>query len=123
MFKKSFLLFLIGFGVLGIFQVSETRGQTDINEYIVNQRRANYEGRIPALERQVRELNAKVKKPRDAGLVLFLFGTFCALWAQNTGRNPWLWFFMGLFFNIITALVLLSKNAQDRKAGILTEKH
>ncbi len=49
------------------------------------------------------------------GGVAFLFGAFCALWAQNTGRNPWLWFFLGLIFSVITAIVLLAKNANDRK--------
>jgi hypothetical protein len=48
------------------------------------------------------------------GLVLFFFAVFCALWAQNTGRSAWLWFFLGLFFHIITALVLLTKNSNDK---------
>ena len=45
-------------------------------------------------------------------LVLFLFGIFCAYWAQTTGRNAWLWFFLGLCFAPITGLVLLYKNAK-----------
>lgn len=49
----------------------------------------------------------------SGGAALFLFGAFCALWAQNTDRNAWLWFFMGLFFNVITVFVLLYKNAND----------
>ncbi len=44
-----------------------------------------------------------------------LFGAFCALWAQNTGRRPLLWFFLGVFFSVITVLVLLYKNSQDIK--------
>jgi hypothetical protein len=51
----------------------------------------------------------------DQGAVLWLFGVFCALWAQTTGRNPWLWFFLGMFFNVITVLVLLSKNSNDKR--------
>ena len=50
--------------------------------------------------------------------VVFLFGAFCALWAQNTGRNPWLWFFLGLLFSVFTIFFVLTKNAndlQDRK--------
>jgi len=50
----------------------------------------------------------------STGLVFFLFGIFCAYWAQSTGRNPWLWFFMGWFFAPFTGLVLLVKNAEDR---------
>ena len=43
-------------------------------------------------------------------LVFFLFGIFCAYWAQATHRNAWLWFFLGWFFAPITGLVLLYKN-------------
>ena len=46
----------------------------------------------------------------STGAVVFLFGAFCALWAQNTGRSAWLWFFLGVFFSVITVLVLLAKN-------------
>ena len=47
-------------------------------------------------------------------LVIFLFGAFCALWAQNTGRSAWLWFFLGIIFSVLTVIFLLSKNASDR---------
>lgn len=43
-------------------------------------------------------------------MVFYLFGIFCAYWAQSTNRNPWLWFFLGCFFAPITGLVLLSEN-------------
>ncbi len=46
----------------------------------------------------------------SVALVHFLFGIFCAYWAQTTNRNPWLWFFLGFFFAPITGLVLLSEN-------------
>ena len=49
------------------------------------------------------------------GAVIWLFGAFCALWAQNTGRNPSLWFFLGLLFSVITVLVLFSKNSNDKR--------
>ena len=47
------------------------------------------------------------------GLVFFLFGIFCAYWAQTTKRSAWLWFFLGLFFAPIAGLVLLYKNSND----------
>lgn len=82
------------------------------------------EMRIRDLEDKVAQLESAAARPipappKDntvpgAGSILFLFGAFCALWAQNTRRNPWLWFFLGLIFNIITVLVLLVKNAGDR---------
>ncbi len=71
------------------------------------QRVAQLEGRVSTLEEKIRSVG-------DAGLVLFLFGAFCALWAQNSGRSGWLWFFLGLFFSVITVLVLLNKNSIDR---------
>jgi hypothetical protein len=71
------------------------------------------------LEKRVAQLEAKQKAPVTeipaGGTVFFLFGAFCALWAQNTNRNPWLWFFFGLFFSVITVLALLANNADDRR--------
>lgn len=77
--------------------------------------------RVDQLGKRVDELEARQRQPvmevhRDAGAaVLMLFGAFCALWAQNTHRNPWLWFFCGLLFHVITVLVLLAKNSDDRR--------
>lgn len=44
-------------------------------------------------------------------LVFFLFGIFCAYWAQTTNRSAWGWFFLGLFFAPFTGVVLLVKNS------------
>ncbi|MCH7796902.1 MAG: hypothetical protein IID28_00465 [Planctomycetes bacterium] len=60
-------------------------------------------------------MESAIENLASAGLVIFLFGAFCALWAQNTGRNAWLWFFIGVFFNFVTVLVLLSKNSSSRR--------
>ena len=51
-----------------------------------------------------------------ASLVQFLFGIFCAHWAQNTQRNAWLWFFTGWFFAPVTGLVLLFKNSKKNSS-------
>jgi len=72
--------------------------------------------RITGLESRVSSLEYRIHSA-DAGVVVWLFGAFCALWAQNTRRNPWLWFFLGLFFSVITVLVLLKKNSDDKKGG------
>jgi hypothetical protein len=71
------------------------------------------------LESRVSRLESKLGDHSDGGLALYLFGAFCALWAQTTGRNAWLWFFLGFFFNIITVLVLLAKNSKDRERARL----
>jgi hypothetical protein len=52
----------------------------------------------------------------SVGLVFYLFGIFCAYWAQTTGRSAWTWFFVGWFFAPIAGLVLLKKNA-NRSPG------
>jgi len=49
----------------------------------------------------------------SVALVQFLFGIFCAYWAQTTFRNAWLWFFLGWFFAPITGIVLIYKNARE----------
>jgi hypothetical protein len=48
-----------------------------------------------------------------SGISFFLFGIFCAYWAQQTNRNTWLWFFLGLFFAPVAGLVLLYKNSKQ----------
>ncbi|HSM51530.1 MAG TPA: hypothetical protein VLA75_09030 [Thermoanaerobaculia bacterium] len=53
----------------------------------------------------------------STGLVLFLFGIFCAYWAQTTKRSALVWFFLGLFFAPLTGLLLLAKNGRERPRG------
>jgi len=86
---------------------------------------------VEDLERDVREvrsdvgsLDTRVDEVRDwlendsggLPLIVFVMAVFCALWAQNTGRNAWLWFFLGVFFHVITLLFLLAQNASDRRS-------
>ena len=69
--------------------------------------------RIAELERRINSFPTPIQSHGDNGAVFFLFGAFCAFWAQNTGRSAWLWFFLGLFFSVITVIVLLRKNSDD----------
>jgi len=69
--------------------------------------------RVAQLESKVIQLDRDIKNASNTGLVLFLFGAFCALWAQNTGRSAWLWFFLGFFFSFVTVLFLLTKNSNN----------
>ncbi len=69
----------------------------------------------------IRQLDSLIEDARGwGGPVVVLFGAFCALWAQNTGRSAWAWFFLGLFFSVITVLVLLSKNSRDHRLRMQT---
>jgi cation transport ATPase len=65
--------------------------------------------RLARVEHRVSHADAMI----SVGLVA---AVICALWAQNTARNPWLWFFAGLFFSAIALLVLLYKNARDLRS-------
>ena len=78
------------------------------------------ERRVDELEQRVNIAQHDARDAAAAGGAGFLFGAFCALWAQNTGRNAWLWFFLGLIFSVFTVLVLLYKNSTDlsKTAGV-----
>jgi cell division protein FtsW (lipid II flippase) len=69
------------------------------------------------LEQRVSRLEHRVQSDQGVGVAVFVCAAFLALWAQNTGRNAWLWFFLGLFFSVIVIFVMLYKNSNDRKAG------
>ncbi|MGH7453854.1 MAG: hypothetical protein ACRENG_21060 [bacterium] len=77
------------------------------------------EKEMETLRSDLEDLKSDLRDKGEQGFVLFLFGGFCALWAQNTRRNPWLWFFLGALFNIITVIVLLNKNSNDGKTATL----
>ena len=66
-------------------------------------------------------MSMSIHDSSGSGLVLILFGVFCALWAQNTNRSPWLWFFLGFFFNVITVIFLLIKNSDDLRKRKLND--
>jgi ABC-type Mn2+/Zn2+ transport system permease subunit len=55
--------------------------------------------------------------PATSGAVIILCGAFCAKWAQNTGRNAWLWFLLGAAFSVVTLAVLLYLNAEGRRTA------
>src|SRR5215207_937565 len=94
--------------------VSATQGGPAAAQEDVQNRVDQLSSRLDRLESSQRQPVREVHRDAGGG-ALFLFGAFCALWAQNSNRNPWLWFFLGLFFNVITVLVLLAKNADDRR--------
>ncbi len=58
------------------------------------------------------------KSYASVAYVNFLFGIFCAHWAQGSSRNAWLWFFLGFFFGPITGIVLAVKNTEDIKVAL-----
>ncbi len=95
---------LVGF-ILGLILLVGVLPQRSAARATV-ERSTNLESRVSTLEQRISD-------HADGGVALFLFGAFCALWAQNTGRNAWLWFFFGMLLSVIAVLVLLYKNAND----------
>jgi cell division protein FtsW (lipid II flippase) len=92
-----FLLLVLAFGSMLPMRAA---AQTDLEQ------------RVSTLEHRVASQDQE-----GAGVAVFVCAAFLALWAQNTGRNAWLWFFLGLFFSVIVIFVMLYKNSNDRKIG------
>jgi cell division protein FtsW (lipid II flippase) len=68
-------------------------------------------------ERRVEKIESRVSRLEREGRswagAAFVSAVLAALWAQNTRRNAWLWFFAGLLLAPVTLLVLLYKNSID----------
>jgi hypothetical protein len=74
---------------------------------------------VSTLEQRVFHLEHENRNQDTGGASMGLLAcaALLALWAQNTERNPWLWFFLGLIFSVITVFVMLYKNANNLKAS------
>lgn len=75
--------------------------------------------KVDQLEEQVNaqatELSDIRRIARNSAPLLFLFAAFSALWAQNTGRSAWLWFFLGAIFSVFTVLFVLAWNRDQKQ--------
>lgn len=105
---RSFIGLLIGLALVQMAVPLAAAQTAEASEF------TGLQSRVIELETRVSRAEQMISKSKEAVLVLFLFGAFCALWAQNTGRSAWGWFFLGLLFSVITVAVLLSKNAGDQ---------
>ena len=78
----------------------------------------NLQYRVSKLERAQKQQQTKLERveeiAKNGAPLLFVIAVFCALWAQNTGRNSWGWFFLGLFFNVFALLFVLAWNDGGR---------
>ena len=118
---KKEIIYVIIFLITGLLLPNKNIvGQTN-NDEIINLKTEIQiqKSEIQQLRNQINsessQTNNKLNFYASSSTVLFLFGAFCALWAQNTRRNPWTWFFLGLVFSVITVIILLIKGADDIK--------
>ena len=70
---------------------------------------------LQRIQRSSDHTQAKIRNGINLVCILFLFGAFCAIWAQNTARNPLLWFAVGACFNLVTVAIILRKNAKTHR--------
>ena len=114
------MLIIALLGTFYVLSFNEARSAQDdtlgqVNE--LSQKVRGLESQIARMESQIDRMEPEVDEAAPVGLVMYLFGMFCALWAQNTGRNAWLWFFLGILGSVITVMFLLTKNARDRQTA------
>ena len=102
------LLFLLSFGATANVKLAEP----DLNlkiEQLSN--RVNYfESMIHDNKTEIQTLTEAVT---NNAFTLFMFAFFCAWWAKSTGRSALGWFFLGLIFHVLTAIVLVSKTKRN----------
>jgi hypothetical protein len=48
-------------------------------------------------------------------ILLFMIASFTSYYANRKGRNPWLWFIIGILLGIIAPLILLFISQKERK--------
>jgi|JI10StandDraft_1071094.scaffolds.fasta_scaffold312514_2 hypothetical protein len=114
-FTAAFLLFVAPFSNYGQAELSPEVQRLESRISAIESRTVGLDSRVVGIQSGVSTLEQKIAKLSDTAPTLFLFGVFCALWAQNTGRNAWLWFFLGLLLSYIAGVVLLWKNAGDKQ--------
>ena len=59
------------------------------------------------------ETKRKVEGYAPMFLLLFLYGTVCALWAQGANRSPVAWFISGMIFSVFTAITMIYINGRE----------
>jgi L-fucose isomerase-like protein len=110
---QFFLLFALA-GLIPDASVDETELGRRIDQLDVKVRRIERGAKkTDSKTRELGRVQSRLLERSGEGFVLFLSGAVCALWAQNSGRNPWLWLFLGLIFSVFAVLFVLSKNAAD----------
>ena len=99
------------------FETLENRVEQNQNKIETEARERSREAR--ETEREFDRLEDDIEDNAAGGLVLFLSGAVCAMWAQFTSRSAWLWLFFGLILSSIALIALLWTTSTDIKSGRL----
>ncbi len=112
--KTLLCIILLQFSIAGNTQFSQENEPKKVSlEERVQQLESEINYKDIQHQNELNNLKSKVSSYAPMGMLLFLFGGFCALWAQNTGRSAWAWFFAGLFLSVLALIVVLSTNSND----------
>ena len=103
------------------FETLENRVEQNQNKIETEARERSREARETEREfdRLEDDIEEDIEDNAAGGLVLFLSGAVCAMWAQFTSRSAWLWLFFGLILSSIALIALLWTTSTDIKSGRL----
>ena len=112
--KTLFCIILLQFSIAGkaqFFQENEPKKVSLEERVKLLENELNFKNMQH--QNELNDLKSQVSSYAPMGMMLFLFGCVCALWAQSTGRSAWAWFFAGLFLSVLALIVVLSTNSND----------
>jgi len=112
---------LKGFILLGLFFTCAS----NINAQVSKEEFEELSSKVATLENENNILKSNVRAEIDDTrrkvegyapmfLVLFLYGTVCALWAQGTNRSVIAWFLSGMIFSVLTAIIMMYVNGKEQ---------
>ena len=85
-----------------------------------------FEDRLSALERRIADRDGSdfsdVSKVIAPAAMLLGIALFCGRWAQQTGRDFWLWFLGALIFNLFALISLYLAIDEEKAAKRRAEK-
>jgi len=115
------VLALKGFILLGLFFtcIPNINAQVSKEEFEqLSSKVATLENKNNILKSNVRaeidDTRRKIEGYAPMFLVLFLYGTVCALWAQGTKRSVIAWFLSGMIFSVLTAISMMYINGKEQ---------
>jgi outer membrane murein-binding lipoprotein Lpp len=105
---KILIIFILSFGFSSQLFAQENSELASLEEKI-----QQLQYRVQTLNNEQSKTKEEVNELKEAikgnALALIFFAVFCAWWAKTTGRSSLLWFILGMFFHVFTAIAVLIK--------------